>query len=603
MCGIVGIINGHPAAPELLGALASLEYRGYDSAGIATLASGSFQIRRAVGKLACLRDLVDAAPPRGTMGIAHTRWATHGGVTVENAHPHQSGRVVLVHNGIIENHRALRAALVARGRTLSSETDSEIVAHLIEEELERGLAPREALTAAVAHVEGSYALAVMFRDRPDALFATRKDSPLCVGWADDAAVLASDAMALGDHADRVLHLEDGEVARLRRGEVHVWDARGRAVTRQAEPMGTPETVSLGGFSTFMEKEIHEQPSALRRAAVRYVDPVTMQMRGLPPHALLAQVRHVRIVACGSSRHAGLAMKPALEELCGVPVTVEIASEARYRAYAGADTDLSVFISQSGETADTLAAMRMVAAHGRPTVALVNARHSSMAREATQCLLLDAGPEIGVASTKAHTSQMFVLACLGVGLARALGRLTPEAERGLCDELLGVPREVEQTLATNAQLAHIAEELVDARSALFMGRQSGWATALEGALKLKEISYIHAEGFAAGELKHGSIALIEPGTPVVAVLPDDALFAKSASNVAEVAARGARVIAVTDALHADVDAAHHVVVAPSSRLARPLVLAVPLQLLAFHTAVARGCDVDRPRNLAKSVTVE
>ena len=609
MCGIVGVLGSEPAAPLLLDALKRLEYRGYDSAGIATLdGHGHLARLRAPGKLRNLEKALDAHPLAGTAGIGHTRWATHGAPTEANAHPHVAGRVAVVHNGIIENYRALRDALIAGGARIESETDTEIVAHLVNRALEAGSTPEEAVRNTLARLHGAYALAILIDGEEDLIAAARVGSPLAIGLADDGTYLGSDAIALAPFSDRLVYLEEGDWALLSRSGVRIFDESGLEVDRAVTP--TPSSVSLaekGNYRHFMAKEIHEQPAVLGHTFGHYLDLSSETVRVAEAASIdFARAGRISISACGTAYYAGLVGRYWFERLARLPVDIDIASEFRYREAPLSPDDLALFISQSGETADTLASLRYTRAAGQQIAAVVNVPTSSIAREADVALPTLAGPEIGVASTKAFTCQLAVLASLAVHAAKERGTLSAEDVRTHVRALAETPGYVAEALRQEPHIEHIARGLAHARNALYLGRGTSFPLALEGALKLKEISYIHAEGYAAGELKHGPIALIDEDMPVVVVAPFDAVFEKVASNIQEVAARGGQIILITDAHGAELigsDAAETIIMPTVPEFVAPIVYAIPVQLLAYHAAVQNGTDVDQPRNLAKSVTVE
>ncbi|MGX1097867.1 glutamine--fructose-6-phosphate transaminase (isomerizing) [Amorphus sp. MBR-141] len=609
MCGIVGVLGSEPAAPLLLDALKRLEYRGYDSAGIATLdGDGHLARLRAPGKLRNLEKALDAHPLAGTAGIGHTRWATHGAPTEANAHPHVAGRVAVVHNGIIENYRALRDALIAGGARIESETDTEIVAHLVNRALEAGSTPEEAVRNTLARLHGAYALAILIDGEEDLIAAARVGSPLAIGLADDGTYLGSDAIALAPFSDRLVYLEEGDWALLSRSGVRIFDESGLEVDRAVTP--TPSSVSLaekGNYRHFMAKEIHEQPAVLGHTFGHYLDLSSETVRVAEAASIdFARAGRISISACGTAYYAGLVGRYWFERLARLPVDIDIASEFRYREAPLSPDDLALFISQSGETADTLASLRYTRAAGQQIAAVVNVPTSSIAREADVALPTLAGPEIGVASTKAFTCQLAVLASLAVHAAKERGTLSAEDVRTHVRALAETPGYVAEALRQEPHIEHIARGLAHARNALYLGRGTSFPLALEGALKLKEISYIHAEGYAAGELKHGPIALIDEDMPVVVVAPFDAVFEKVASNIQEVAARGGQIILITDARGAELigsDAAETIIMPTVPEFVAPIVYAIPVQLLAYHAAVQNGTDVDQPRNLAKSVTVE
>ena len=608
MCGIIGVTGPDQAAPHILDGLRRLEYRGYDSAGLATLANGLIEVRRAEGKLAELERLVAERPVSGTVGIGHTRWATHGEPSETNAHPHAAGRVAVVHNGIIENYRELRAALEAEGRELASDTDTEVVPHLIDSHMERGLDPEAATAATLAQLEGAFALAIVFAGHAGLLIGARRGSPLAIGHAEDATYLASDALALAPFARRISYLEEGDWTVLRPGDVAIRDAGGRAVQRpESITAHDGAMIGKGNYRHYMLKEIYEQPSAIGDTVGAYYSPGAERV-ALPtlPFAL-EDVERVTVVACGTSYYAGLAARYWIEQTARVPVEIDIASEFRYRAPPlKGDGGVALFISQSGETADTLAALRFAHEAGAPTAAVVNVRESTMAREADAVLPTYAGVEIGVASTKAFTTQLVTLACFAIALARARGAIDAAEEARLADALAHVPAHAADVLGHDERILALAETLREARTVLYIGRGTGYAIAMEGALKLKELSYIHAEGFAAGEMKHGPIALIDRGVPVIVVAPPGPLFDKTASNLREAAARGAHIVVISDeaGCEALAELAADTIALPSlDPFVAPILYAIPVQLIAYHVAVLKGTDVDQPRNLAKSVTVE
>jgi glucosamine--fructose-6-phosphate aminotransferase (isomerizing) len=607
MCGIIGISGTTPVSDRLIESLRRLEYRGYDSAGVAAVVDGEVQRRRAPGKIRALEDVLQAEPLAGEVGIGHTRWATHGKPTQANAHPHKVGRVTLVHNGIIENFAELKAELVAAGRTFESETDTEVVAHLIDVNLDKGLEPVAAFKAALDRLHGAYALGVLVEGHPALVMGARRGSPLVVGWGEGEMFIGSDALAVGPFTNRVTYLEEGDYVAIDRNSAEIFDAAGNRANRPVTVVSASAAlVEKGAYRHFMEKEVHEQPDSCQHTLSAYLDPVTDQVRPLEG-VDFAEVSRIQVIACGTANYAAFVAKYAFERLAGLPVDVEIASEFRYREPALSPGTLAVAVSQSGETADTLAALRYCKEHGLKTAALVNVHTSTMAREADVMWPTWAGPEIGVASTKAFTAQVAALLALAVTAAVQRGRADRETEARLVRALLHSPRLIAEALAGDAEIRRIAYDLSKARDVLYLGRGAMYPLALEGALKLKEISYIHAEGYAAGELKHGPIALVDEATPVVVIAPYDEMFEKTASNVQEVAARGGRVILITDAKGkaqlAQGHAAETIVIPETDPLIAPLVLAIPIQLLAYHTAVHKGTDVDQPRNLAKSVTVE
>ncbi len=606
MCGIVAILGRHEVSPLILEALKRLEYRGYDSAGIATVHEGRLGRRRAVGKLIALSDLLVRDPIRGRAGIGHTRWATHGQPTERNAHPHQAGAVAVVHNGIIENFRALRTELEAEGVVFETDTDTEAVAQLCNRALAGGLSPVEAARATLARLQGAFALCFLFDGEEDLLVAARRGSPLAVGYGDGEMFVGSDALALAPLTHRIAYLEEGDHAVLTRGGAAFYDAAGEPVEREAHHVPAENFLAeRGPYKHFMAKEMHEQPTVIADALARYLTPDRTAV--LSPQGIdFAACDRLVLVACGTAHYACHIAKYWFERLARLPVDVEVASEFRYREPPLGPGSLGIFVSQSGETADTLAALRFVRRQGGQVVSVVNVESSTIARESDVALPILAGPEIGVASTKAFTCQLTVLATLAIAAARQRGHLDAAAEERLAGSLAAVPGLVARALALEPQVAEIARDLVRARDVLFLGRGAMYPLALEGALKLKEISYIHAEGYASGELKHGPIALIDEEVPVIVLAPSDALFDKTVSNMHEVMARDGKVLLISDA--EGVAAAGHeawrtLTMPATDPFVAPIVYAAPAQLLAYHTAVLKGTDVDQPRNLAKSVTVE
>ncbi|THD64668.1 glutamine--fructose-6-phosphate transaminase (isomerizing) [Phenylobacterium sp.] len=606
MCGIIGIVGRRSVQERLIDSLKRLEYRGYDSAGIAGVVDGHVERRRAAGKIKALEEVLAADPLNATVGIGHTRWATHGGPTTKNAHPQQSGRVTLVHNGIIENYAELKEALKARGVRFESDTDTEVIAALIDSELSSGKTPLDALKAALDQLHGAYAIGVLIDGEDALIMGARKGSPLVVGYGDGEMFLGSDALAVGPFTNRIAYLDEGDYVAIDHDKARIFDARGQAVTREVRTVAASAAlVEKGNYRHFMEKEIHDQPEGCQRTIAAYVDTLT-DRTAMPGGIDFAALERIQIVACGTSYIAGLLGKYLIEQLADLPVDVEIASEFRYREPALRPGALAIAMSQSGETADTLAALRYCQAKGLQIAAVVNAQESTMAREAEVVWPIHCGPEIGVASTKAFTAQISVLTALAVAAARARGKIDEAEEQRLVRVLLGAPRLIAESINLEDAVKAIAQEIAKARDVLFLGRGPMYPLALEGALKLKEISYIHAEGYAAGELKHGPIALVDEQTPIVILAPFDSYFEKSASNMSEVMARGGQVVFITDPegeRHAP-KGARVVVTAPKSDpLIAPLVMAAPIQLLAYYVAVQKGADVDQPRNLAKSVTVE
>ncbi len=607
MCGIIGILGQAPVAPLLLDGLKRLEYRGYDSAGIATLIDGVIERRRAEGKLVNLASLLADQPVAGTIGIGHTRWATHGRPTEANAHPHANDQVAVVHNGIIENFQELRTELEAAGHRFETETDTEVIVHLISDLLTRQMTPEEAVGAALGRLEGAFALAIIFAGRHDLMIGARRGSPLAVGYGDGEMYLGSDALALAPFTNRICYLEEGDWAILGGEGARIRDAEGREVEREVKLTAVSGAlIGKGQYRHFMQKEIFEQPAVIGDTLRAFVNPLTRRVE-LPELPFdLATLPRLTVSACGTAFFAGLVAKYWFEQLAGQAVEVDIASEFRYREAPLPDGGVSLFISQSGETIDTLAALRYARAAGQHIVSVVNVPESAIARESDLVLPTLAGPEIGVASTKAFTTQLAVLACLAIATARARGTIDAAREAALSLALTEVPARAAEVLNHDTAIRAIAKELAEARDVLYMGRGSTYPLALEGALKLKEISYIHAEGYAAGEMKHGPIALIDESVPVIVCAPSGPLFDKTASNVQEVIARGGRVVLITDAEGAarlGPQAAHVIELPRVDPFVAPLLYTIPVQLLAYHTAVIKGTDVDQPRNLAKSVTVE
>ncbi|AUW59193.1 glutamine--fructose-6-phosphate transaminase (isomerizing) [Sphingobium sp. SCG-1] len=607
MCGIIGIVGADDVADRLVDGLKRLEYRGYDSAGVATIHDNAMERRRAEGKLLNLvRELRDEPLP-GVTGIAHTRWATHGAPTTSNAHPHATKEVALVHNGIIENFKTLRDELIARGRHFDSETDTEVVAHLVSEQVEQGLHPREAVAAVLPRLHGAFALAILFRRYPDLLIGARLGSPLVVGYGDGETYLGSDALALAPLTQRIAYLEEGDWVVITREGSEIFDAHNNPVERPVTISGVSGAlIDKGNHRHFMQKEIYEQPVVVAQTLRSYLRRMENQV-SLPDMDFdLGGVKRVTIVACGTSFYAGLVAKYWFEKFARIPVDIDVASEFRYRDPVLEKGGLALFISQSGETADTLAALRHAKAQGQIIAVVVNVPTSSMAREADLLLPTHAGPEIGVASTKAFTCQLAVLAALAANLARAAGRLSAEEEADIVWHLSEAPAAMNQALNHDTEIEAMAHLIAPARDVLYLGRGPDYPMALEGALKLKEISYIHAEGYAAGEMKHGPIALIDDAVPVIVIAPSGPLFEKTVSNMQEVQARGGKVVLISDAegiAQAGENCMATIEMPKVHPLIAPLVYAVPVQLLAYHVAVLKGTDVDQPRNLAKSVTVE
>ena len=607
MCGIIGILGNAPAAPRLVEALKRLEYRGYDSAGVATLENGQIKRRRAAGKLANLERVLAEEPLAGITGIGHTRWATHGAPTTGNAHPHATDKVAIVHNGIIENFRALREELAKGGHKFASETDSEVIAHLITDYLDKGQSPEQAAILAVRRLDGAFGIAVLFAGHEDVLIGARKGSPLAVGIGDGEMFLGSDAIAVSPFTTRVMFLDEGDIAVLSRTSVKVLDASGKEAERKVHIFaGGAAAVEKGNHSHFMQKEIYEQPETTGRTITRYVNAFEERIEMPDFGGVDLNAESAVIIGCGTAHYAGRVAEYWLEQIAGLSVETDIASEFRYRKPAFGKNAFGVFVSQSGETADTLAALRYCKENGLKTLAVVNVPESTIWREADARLPTLAGPEIGVASTKAFTAQLSALAALTIAVGRARGAVDAKEESRLVRTLMETPRLIADALNAEPEIEKIALELSKARDVLYLGRGVHYPIALEGALKLKEISYIHAEGYAAGELKHGPIALIDEHTPVVVVAPHDALFEKTLSNMQEVNARGGKLVVITDARGAAevADIAQHIIFTPAcDPFIAPLVYSIPIQLLAYFTAVHKGTDVDQPRNLAKSVTVE
>ncbi len=608
MCGIVGIIGREPVAGQLVEALKRLEYRGYDSAGVATLDHGKLARRRAEGKLHALEVRLEKEPLPGNIGIGHTRWATHGRPTEMNAHPHATDRVAVVHNGIIENFKELRDRLGKNGSKFASETDTEVVAHLVTEEMKKGKSPQDAVAAALKELRGAFALAFLFSGNDDLMIGARKGSPLAIGYGKGEMYLGSDAIALAPFTDTISYLEDGDWAVMTHDGVQIRDESGKAVERAVlKSTASAQMVDKGNHKHFMAKEIHEQPEVVGHTLAHYIDMAaeTVVLPGKLPFDWKT-LKRLSITACGTAFYAGLVAKYWFERFAKLPVEIDIASEFRYRGAPLEAGDLMICISQSGETADTLATLRYAKEHKQHVLSVVNVPTSTIARESSIVMPTLAGPEIGVASTKAFTCQLAVLACLAVAAGRARGELSATDEQKLVRALIEVPRHMAAALLLEPQIEKLAHDLAHVKDVLYLGRGTSFPIALEGALKLKEISYIHAEGYAAGELKHGPIALIDETMPVIVIAPHDRVFEKTVSNMQEVAARGGRIILVTDPKgreEATVDSTVTLTLPDMAATVTPLVYAIPVQLIAYHTAAAIGTDVDQPRNLAKSVTVE
>ena len=604
MCGIIGVTGAGPAVPRLIDSLKRLEYRGYDSAGVAALVDGRIERRRAKGKIRELEAVLAGDPLESTIGIGHTRWATHGAPTTENAHPHKAGRVTLVHNGIIENFAELKGELAAEGRVFESQTDTEVVAHLIDRALDGGNDPVAAFKTVLDRLTGAYALAVLVEGEDGLIMGARRGSPLVVGWGEGEMYLGSDALAVGPFTQKISYLEEGDYVAVDRSGARMFDASGQVADRPiVQVSASSALVEKGEYRHFMEKEIHEQPDSVQHTLSHYLDFVNGKVK--PGETDFAAIQRIQIVACGTAFYAGQIGRYAFERLAGLPCDVEIASEFRYRQPALTPGTLAVAVSQSGETADTLASLSWCKAAGLQTAALVNVHSSSMAREAGALWPTHAGPEIGVASTKAFTAQVAALLALAVTAGVQRGRIDASTEAELVKALFEAPRLIAEAVQMDGALRGVANELSRASDVLFLGRGAMFPLAMEGALKLKEISYIHAEGYAAGELKHGPIALVDEMTPIVALAPLDEVFEKTASNLQEVAARGGPVIMIAPKAAPDPHGAGiSRIDAPDCHpLIAPLVYAIPVQLLAYYTAVEKGTDVDQPRNLAKSVTVE
>jgi len=608
MCGIVGILGTEPVAGQLVDALKRLEYRGYDSAGVATLEGGVLTRQRAEGKLKNLQGRLEREPLAGHIGIGHTRWATHGRPNETNAHPHATERVAVVHNGIIENFRALREELEAKGARFRTETDTEVIAHLVTEEMRQGRSAAEAVANALPRLRGAFALAFLFAGEDDLIIGARKGSPLAIGYGRGEMYVGSDAIALAPFTDTISYLEDGDWAVVHRNGVEIHDAAGRVVKREVlKSNASAFLVDKGNHRHFMAKEIHEQPEVVGHTLAHYLD--MAEERVALPGTLpfdWRKLRRISISACGTAYYAGLVGKYWFERFARIPVEIDIASEFRYREAPLDAGDLAIFVSQSGETADTLASLRYAKDAKQHVLSIVNVATSTIARESEVVMPTLAGPEIGVASTKAFTCQLAALACLAVAAGRARSVLSAEDERKLVRALIEVPRLMSEALCLEGAIERLAHGLSKSRDVLYLGRGTSFPLALEGALKLKEISYIHAEGYAGGELKHGPIALIDETMPVIVIAPYDRVFEKTVSNMQEVAARGGRIILVTDpkgARDGVVDSTVTLTLPEMPATVTPLVYAIPVQLIAYHAAVLMGTDVDQPRNLAKSVTVE
>jgi glutamine---fructose-6-phosphate transaminase (isomerizing) len=607
MCGIIGIVSSNPVALPLVEGLKRLEYRGYDSAGIATVTAGGLDCRRAKGKLTALEAELAAHPLAGIIGIGHTRWATHGAPTVTNAHPHKTDKVAVVHNGIIENFKELRTELEKEGVVFASQTDTEVVPHLLTLYLAQGHTPQEAVKLLIARLEGAFALGIIFADYDNLLIAVKQGSPLAIGYGDGEMYLGSDAFALAPLTNKLSYLEEGDWAELTAGSVVIYDKNNMPVTREIR-VNTLSSAAIGkgNYQHYMMKEIMEQPTVIGEALYAYYNPVTEEI-SLPELPFdMKSVPKVTIIACGTSYYAGLVAKYWLESIAEIPVEIDIASEFRYRDVRLPEDGLVLCISQSGETADTLAALHYARTKKQHIMSIVNVAESSMALASDAFLVTHAGPEIGVASTKAFTTQLVTLACLVLHMAALRNVISVEQSKKYLQSLIEVPGRVAHIVADDSHIRKLAREVANAKDVLYIGRGTSYAVAMEGALKLKELSYLHAEGLAAGELKHGSIALIDESVPVIVIAPSDRLFEKTASNVQEIAARGAKVIAISDKKGAEklASVTSSVIELPEvDGFAAPILYVVPVQLLAYHVASYKGTDIDQPRNLAKSVTVE
>ncbi|MGO4168666.1 glutamine--fructose-6-phosphate transaminase (isomerizing) [Novosphingobium sp. YAF33] len=607
MCGIIGIVGKEEVADRLVDGLRRMEYRGYDSAGVCTVENGQLIRRRAQGKLVNLVNELARDPAPGLMGIAHTRWATHGAPTAANAHPHATEHLALVHNGIIENFKPLREALESRGRTFESQTDTEVVAHLVSEQVEAGLSPQEAVKVVLPQLRGAFALAIAFRQHPDLLIGARLGSPLVVGYGEGETYLGSDALALAPLTQRITYLDEGDWVVITREGAQIFDADNNPVEREIVSSGASAVaIEKGNYRHFMQKEIFEQPTVVAQTLRSYIHQVDQSV-ALPQIDFdLSAIKRITIVACGTSFYAGMVAKYWIETFARLPVDIDVASEFRYRDPVLEPGGLALFISQSGETADTLAALKHCKAAGQTIAVVVNVPTSTMAREADLLLPTHAGPEIGVASTKAFSCQLAVLAALAAHLAVKRGRMDRAEEMDVVHHLLQTPASLNAALAFDEEIAAMAHLIAPARDVLYLGRGPDYPLALEGALKLKEISYIHAEGYASGEMKHGPIALIDEAVPVIVLAPSGPLFEKTVSNMQEVRARGGKVVLISDAegiAEAGEGCIATIEMPRVHPLIAPLVYAVPVQLLAYHVACVKGTDVDQPRNLAKSVTVE
>ncbi|KZB54722.1 glutamine--fructose-6-phosphate transaminase (isomerizing) [Thalassospira xiamenensis] len=607
MCGIIGIIGKNSVSDRILEGLKRLEYRGYDSAGIATLVNGHIDRRRAEGKLINLANRLVEQPLSGDVGIGHTRWATHGVPTENNAHPHTDGKVAVVHNGIIENYQEIKAELSGKGRVFATDTDTEVIVHLVSEFLDQGKSPRDAVAATLHRIEGAFALVIMIAGQHDVIFGARRGTPLAVGLGEGEMYLGSDAMALSHLTNKLIYLEEGDWVEVTRDGVQVRDEHDNGVTRETKLSAVSGAMmGKGNYNHFMQKEIFEQPAVIGDTLHAFINPATRTIKLPDMPFSFNDVSRLTIVACGTSYYAGMVAKHWIERYAGLGVDIDIASEFRYRCPPLPKGGVALFLSQSGETLDTLAALRYAKSKGQKIVSIVNVAESTIARESDVVLLTYAGPEIGVASTKAFTTQLTVLACLAVTIGRDNGTLAKNEEAAIVNALTEVPKHAAEVLHHDNEIRELAINIADARDVLYLGRGLGYPIAMEGALKLKEISYIHAEGYAAGEMKHGPIALIDQSVPIIVIAPSDELFEKTASNMQEAAARGGRVIFLSDAegLAKLGDMASATVELPKvADFVAPILYTIPVQMLAYHVAVHKGTDVDQPRNLAKSVTVE
>jgi len=607
MCGIIGIIGKNSVSDRILEGLKRLEYRGYDSAGIATLVNDHIDRRRAEGKLINLASRLVEQPLSGDVGIGHTRWATHGVPTENNAHPHTDGKVAVVHNGIIENYQEIKAELSGKGRVFATDTDTEVIVHLVSDFLDQGKTPREAVAATLHRIEGAFALVIMIAGQHDVIFGARRGTPLAVGLGEGEMYLGSDAMALSHLTNRLIYLEEGDWVEVTRDGVQVRDEHDNDVTRETKLSAVSGAMmGKGNYNHFMQKEIFEQPAVIGDTLHAFINPATRTIKLPDMPFSFNDVSRLTIVACGTSYYAGMVAKHWIERYAGLGVDIDIASEFRYRCPPLPKGGVALFLSQSGETLDTLAALRYAKSKGQKIVSIVNVAESTIARESDVVLLTYAGPEIGVASTKAFTTQLTVLACLAVTIGRDNGTLAKDEEAAIVNALTEVPKHAAEVLHHDNEIRELAINIADARDVLYLGRGLGYPIAMEGALKLKEISYIHAEGYAAGEMKHGPIALIDQSVPIIVIAPSDELFEKTASNMQEAAARGGRVIFLSDAegLAKLGDMASATVELPKvADFVAPILYTIPVQMLAYHVAVHKGTDVDQPRNLAKSVTVE